>query len=166
MARKTAKKIEGDVITISFPDAPTDETVVVDLNNLPPTIVQRLAMHGLSQKLGDATAGAEMDECLTRVQTVAEALKDPDGWTTRVPGSAGPRTTQLAEALAAATGKDVAEAAQIVSDLDDEGKKELRAHPQIKSELAKIKAAAAARAAEKAASEATTDAPDIASLLG
>ena len=166
MARKTSKKIEGDVITISFPDAPTEDTVVVDLNNLPENIVQRLAMHGLSQKLGDSTAGAELEECHERVSAVAEALKDPDGWTTRVPGAAGPRTTQLAEALAAATGKDIAEAAQIVADLDDDGKKDLRAHPQIKSELAKIKAAAAARAAEKAASAATEDAPDLASLLG
>lgn len=168
MAQKTKKVIDGDKITITFPDAPTDESVVVDLNELPENIVQRLAMHGLSQKLGDATAGADLDECLPRVKAVAEALHDPEGWTTRVPGSAGPRTTQLAEALAAVTGKPVEEAAAVVSELDDEQKKELRGNAQIKAELAKIKAAAAAAAAEKAAKDAegATEGVDLGALLG
>lgn len=169
MAQKTKKVIEGDIITISFPDAPTDEVVKVDLNDLPQPIQQRLMMHGLSQKLGDATAGADLEECLPRVKAVAEALHDPDGWTTRVPGTAGPRTTQLAEALAAVTGKPIEEAAAVVADLDDDQKKELRQNAQIKAELAKIKAAAAAAAAEKAAKAAEGDeggGVDLAALVG
>lgn len=168
MAQKTKKVIDGDKITITFPDAPTDESVVVDLNELPENIVQRLAMHGLSQKLGDATAGAELDECFARVSAVAEALHDPEGWTTRVPGTSGPRTTQLAEALAAVTGKPIEEAAAVVSELDDEQKKELRGNAQIKAELAKIKAAAAAKAAEKAAADAegSDEGVDLTALLG
>lgn len=168
---KTSKNIDLDSgsITISFPSSGTEETITVKLADLPESNQLRLAMHGLSQKLGDATAGAELDECLPRVKAVAEALMDPDGWTTRVAGAGGPRTTQLAEALAAVTGKSVEEAAAVVNDLDDEQKKELRANAQIKAKLAEIKAAAAAKAAEKAAAAAASGEAggmDLTSLMG
>lgn len=147
MAKKTTKVIDGDVITITFVDS--DEELQVDINDIPAETISKLAMHGLSQKLGDSTAGTEPGEAFGRASAVAKDLLDGN-WSTRV-AAAGPRTTQLAEALAAATGKSLEEAAGKIEAMDDDGKKDLRAHPHIKAELAKIKAAKATVDAAKAA---------------
>ena len=166
--QKTKKVIdlETGTITISFPSSEGAEDIVVRAADLPEVNQMRSMFHGLSQKLGDATAGAEVAECYDRVKAVADALMDPDGWG-RVASAAGPRTTQLAEALAAVTGKSIEEAAGVVNDLDEEQKKELRANSQIKAQLAQIKAAAAAKAAEKAAQEAASgEASDLSAILG
>ena len=114
-------------------------------------------MHGLSQKLGDSYAGCEADEAFEKANGVATDLL-AGNWSTRVAAS-GPRTTQLAEALAAATGKSVEEAATVLEQMDDDQKKDLRKHPQIKVELAKIKAANAEKAAAKAAEAAANAEP-------
>lgn len=157
MAKKTEKTISGDVITIKFLE--TQEELSVDINDIPAEVISRLAMHGLSQKLGDSYAGADGSECFARANGVAGDLKDGN-WSTRVAAS-GPRTTQLAEALAAATGKTLEEAAAKLETLDEDEKKGLRAHPQIKVELAKIKATKAQEAAEKAQASAGDAAPIV-----
>ena len=153
--QKTKKVIdlEAGTITISFPSSDSAEDIVVKAADLPEVNQMKSMFHGLSQKLGDATAGTPVEECYTAVKAVAEALMDPEGWG-RTASAAGPRITQLAEALAACTGKPVEEAVAIVAELSEEDKKDLRSRPQIKAELTKIKAAAAAKAAEKAAAEA------------
>lgn len=156
MAKKASKSIEGDILTIKFEE--TNEELVVDINNIPAEIISRLAMHGLSQKLGDSYAGADVAEAFARADGVAKDLLEGN-WSTRVAAS-GPRTTQLAEALAAATGKPLEEAAALVETMDDEAKKSLRAHPHIKAQLATIKATKAAEAAQKAA-EAVGDTPAL-----
>ena len=156
MAKKAEKTIDGDVITIKFLE--TNEELAVNINDIPAEVISRLAMHGLSQKLGDSYAGAETGEAFGRATGVASDLKDGN-WSTRVAAS-GPRTTQLAEALAAATGKTLEEAAAKLETLDDDAKKGLRAHPQIKVELANIKAKKAQEAAAKATAEAG-DAPAL-----
>lgn len=155
MAKKATKTIDGDVITIRFEE--TNEELQCNINDIPAEIISRLAMHGLSQKLGDSYAGADAGESFARANAVAGDLKDGN-WSTRVAAS-GPRTTQLAEALAAATGKSLEEAASKLETLDDDAKKGLRAHPQIKVELAKIKAVKAQEAAAKAAEGAAGAAP-------
>lgn len=149
MAKKASKKIDGDVIRITFEE--TNDTLEADLNNLPGDIVQRLAMHGLSQKLGDSYAGVDAAEAFEKAKAVLDELQKGE-WSTRV-AAAGPRTTQLAEALASVTGKTVEEAAGIVENMDDDQKKDLRKHPHIKAALADIRAQAAKEAAEKARKE-------------
>lgn len=155
MAKKATKTIDGDVITIRFEE--TNEELQVNINDIPAETISRLAMHGLSQKLGDSYAGAEVAESFARCSAVAGDLREGN-WSTRVAAS-GPRTTQLAEALAAATGKTLEEAAGKLETMDEDAKKGLRAHPQIKVELANIKARKATEAAAKAAEGAVDVAP-------
>lgn len=145
MAKKATKSIEGDLLTIAFE---TGETILANLADIPADILSRLAMHGMSQKLGDSYAGVDGAEAAEKANGVLTDLL-AGNWSTRVAAS-GPRTTQLAEALAAATGKTLEEAAGVLENMDDEAKKDLRKHPQIKVHLAALKAAAAAKAAEKA----------------
>lgn len=156
MAKKATKKIEGTAVVITFEE--TGDNLSVDLKDLKPEIVERLALHGLSQKLGDSYAGAEANEAFDKAAGVAKDLAEGN-WTTRV-AAGGPRSTQLAEALAAATGKSLEEAVAKLEDMDDEQKKALRSHPQIKAELARIKAEKAAAAAAKANAE-VADAPAL-----
>ena len=155
MAKKATKSIEGDVITIDFEE--TEQKLVADINDLPAEMISRLAMHGFSQKLGDSYAGCTAEEAFEKASAVLQDLKDGN-WTTRV-AAAGPRTTQLAEALAAVTGRTIEEAAAKLEEMDDDKKKDLRKHAQIKAKLAEIKAAKAAEAAAKATAEAGDAAP-------
>lgn len=155
MAKKAGKKIEGDVLTISF-EAEGKE-LVADISKLPPHIISRLAMHGFSQKLGDSYAGADEGEAYDKAAGVLEDLMKGE-WTSRV-AAAGPRSTQLAEALAAATGHTIEEAAAKLEQMDDEAKANLRKHPQIKAKMAELKVKRAQEAAAKAAAELEGAAP-------
>lgn len=155
MAKKAEKSFEGDVLTITV--ISSGDAVSVDLNDLNDDIMLKLARHGLTQKVGDSYAGAEEGEILELAGNVIGRLKAGEWGVERTGG--GPRTTQLAEALAAATGKTVDECAERLDSMEDDEKKALRAHPHIKGELAKIKAAKAAEAAEKAAKESADAAP-------
>lgn len=152
--KKASKTIEGDVITIAFS---TGETLVTDLGQIPQDIQHRLAMHGLSQKLGDSYAGADDEERFGKADGVAKDLLDGN-WSTRV-AAGSPRTTQLAEALAAATQKTIEEAITKLEEMEDDAKKQLRKHPLIVQELSKIKAKKATEDAEKAAKAAATAEP-------
>lgn len=155
MAKKAEKKIEGEVLSISFA---TGEALSIGLADVPSDTLTRLAMHGLSQKVGDAYAGGEPEEAYARAAAVVADLL-AGNWTTRVAAS-GPKATQLAEALALATGKTMDEAAAVLETMDEDQKKDLRKHPQIKVQLATIKARLAEAAAAKAIAEAV-DAPAL-----
>ena len=155
MAKKAEKKIDGDVLSIKFLES--DQELSIDINTIPAEIISRLAMHGLSQKIGDSYAGAEPGESYDRAAAVLKDLQEGN-WSTRVAAS-GPRTTQLAEALAAATEQTLEAAAARIEQMDDEEKKALRTHPVIKAQLATIKARKAQEAAEKAAAGAADAAP-------
>ena len=157
--KKVSKTFDGensDIMNFEFHQ--TGEKVSVNINDIPADIISRLAMHGLSQKLGDCYAGADDGEHYGRFAAVLKDLTEGN-WSTRV-ASGSPRTTQLAEALAAATGKTLEEAAAKLETLDEDAKKGLRAHPQIKVELANIKARKAQESAVKAQKEAG-DAPAL-----
>lgn len=155
MAKKAIKRFEGDVLIIEVPE--TGESVSIDLNDLSDDMKLRLVKHGLSQKVGDSYAGAPAEEIAKLAGATIERLKADEWGVERGEGKA--RTTQLAEALAAATGKSVEECVAKLDEMEDEQKKALRAHPQIKAELAKIKAQKAAEAAKKAEAEQAEAAP-------
>ncbi len=146
MAKKADKSFEGDVLVVKFIESGAE--LRVDLNDIPQEIVLRLAKHGLSQKVGDSYAGAEAGESFARAEAVAKDLVDGN-WSTRV-AAAGPKSTQLAEALHLVTGKTLEECAELIDGMDDERKKALRNHDQVNAQLASLKAARAAVAAEKA----------------
>jgi len=149
MATKATKKWleEDNGIEIEFA---TGQKIVATLDEFSEDIVQKLAIHGLSQKLGDSYASGEPDEAFGRAEVVYKSLLDGD-WTTRTPGA--PRTTQLAEALAQVAGVKLEQAQDKINEMSDEDKKNLKKHPQIKAALATIKAKKAQEDAAKAAQE-------------
>ncbi len=155
----------GPAVAIAFPD----ETVAgIALADLPADVVIRLAVHGLSQKLGDSYASAKSQEnplgwAKNRVAEVIAQLKEGD-W--RVVTEGGPRITMLAKGLARATGQTLERCVEVITEkedsLDEDGfkawQKALRAQPAIKKASADIRSEEAAAAAVKAnASEATQE---------
>lgn len=177
IAKKSAD-FENGVVRFEFADGDTRE---ISLSDLTPEIVQNLALHGLSQKGGDSYAGAgtEADPLATakaNLDAVLENLK-AGNWTVRTGGTAGPRATMLAEAVARATGKELEECVEMVTELrtkaeaedaSDDDKKRFQAlkdHPAVKSALSDIRAERAAAKAEKDRASAG-DAGSLADILG
>lgn len=162
MARKTIDVVAQTVV-FDFDEA---GTVGFELSRCTPEMVIQLALHGLSQKAGDAYAGAKaatdgtaIDPNVWAMQQAADTIEQvyAGNWTVRTPG-AGAAISDLARALAEVM-PDVteAEAAERLSEASKEDKAALRKHPAVKAVLERIKAeraTAKAAAAEAAAGSA------------
>ena len=82
--KKLTKVIEGTVLTIT--EAVTGTVIKVDFAKLPENIKANLGPYGLSQKLGDATAGKEGQEAVDSIIKIKEGLEKGD-WTVRAPAA-------------------------------------------------------------------------------
>lgn len=125
------------------------------LGNLKPEMQARLALHGLSQKLGDSFA-SDRDNAAAHVARVWKNLQDGD-WSVR--GEGGPRVTQLARAMSEVMGQPIEKCIEVLGTMgeSDEGKsqkKALAANPQIASSMARIRAEDAAKKAAELAEKA------------
>lgn len=147
--KKAKKDIVGTVLTINF----TDDTVVeVDFAKLPDAIKTQLALHGLSQKVGDSYASSEsVTEAYQSAKRVADDLM-AGNWSVRKAGEGGPRVTLLAEAIARIASRTVEEALEVIGALSEEEQKQLRGDAGVKKVMAQIKLERATKAAEGAES--------------
>ncbi len=161
--KKASVSIDGTQINYTFADGAGEVSLdAADLNN---EMKSTGLMHGLKQKISDSFAGAPTPaEAMERASAVIDALVGGK-WNVRVAGEGGTRVTQLARALAMVTGKELDEAVSVISDMTDEAKKNLTAHPEIKRAVAEIRAEEAQRAAAEAAEATDESAPSIADLL-
>jgi hypothetical protein len=160
-------------------DGKPAQEVTISLSDLSPEIVTRLALHGLSQKIGDSYAGAAAEPNPTKysfeqIEDVIGQLKRGE-W--RVTAAGGPKATLLAKAIARVTGRDLDDVVEMLEGLDDDdttdpagkvvpGKKSLQKHPAIVQAKADIKLEEAQKAKERAAGKSTGEAPDLSTLLG
>lgn len=86
--KKLSKVVEGNVLTITA----GDKVMKFEIANYPVNIQDNLKMHGLSQKLGDAAAGADSAaEAAEFITKVNDALLKGE-WATRAP--AGEKLTK------------------------------------------------------------------------
>ncbi len=140
---KIAKKvpIEGG-IQIEFENG---EELALRLDELDDVIIRKLAVHGLSQKVGDSYAGAE---------SIAEAVGLAHGvWTNLKAGLWGAKVSRggkIVEAIHRVTGKTVEECLELWQGMDDAKQKALRKHADVKHELAVMEMERAAALAEAA----------------
>ena len=156
------KKIAEDLtgLTITFSD---DSTLTAEIAAIPAEIQRRLMLHGLSQKLGDSYSGEQNVE-VARAKAEATLKRLVDGeWTVAREGGGGGRISDLAQALAEETGREIAEAVELLESMDKAQKSNLRKHPKIAARLAAI---AAARAAEKAEAASGENVGDVNAMLG
>jgi hypothetical protein len=145
-----SKEVTESGVEITFSN---EETLSVGLSDLSEEIVKQLALHGLSQKLGDSYAGSKGDagEAVKMARAVADRLKSGE-WTAKRESSGGTgRVTDLARALAEVAGKEIVEAVAVLDGMEKGEKLALRKHARIAAVLARMameKAQAAADAAE------------------
>lgn len=157
--RKVSKTVDDEKGTITFEFA-SGETEVVDVTKFKSEIQKQLMLHGASQKLGDSYSGEDADKCHTIFGGVLKNLTDGN-WSARAGGGGSPRISQLAEALSRAVpGESVESCVEKLSAMDDETKKEVRAHPQVQAALAEIKLEKATAEAAKLKAE-LGDAPAL-----
>jgi hypothetical protein len=151
MARSTKAKKTVDVekSTVTF-DGGTHGTFVADLSKLKPEIVHRLALHGLSQKLGDSYAG-DVENPVHEARGVYDELA-AGNWSTRVAGE--PRFTLLAEAIAAIKGVAVDVVQSKLEEMDEDEVAALKKNPAVKARMDHIKAQRAIERAKATAANA------------
>lgn len=162
--KKASKTITETGVTIEFADG---NTLATDVSELSDEIKHQLMLHGLSQKLGDSYAGAELGEAHELAASVYENLKSGQFKAQREGSGGTQRSSMLVEALSAATGKSADECREVVNAMTDEQKKGLRKHPDVAKELARISAERAAEKARKAEAEAQgAEGPSLSELMG
>ena len=149
--RKVTKSVDDEKGTIAFVFA-SGETETVDVAKLPAEIQKQLMLHGASQKLGDSYSGEDADKCHTIFKGVLKNLVEGN-WSARSGGGGSPRISQLAEALSRAAGETVEACVEKLSEMDDDTKKQIRAHPAVQAALAEIKLEKATAEAAKLKAE-------------
>ena len=116
------------------------ERVDVDVTQFPEDIQTKLAIHGLSQKLGDSYAsandkGMSIQDCVDGVNEIVRNLANGE-WAAS--GSRG--VSIMAEAMSVLLDKDLRQCADAIAGMTDTQRGELSKRPDIKAEVAKIKA--------------------------
>ena len=128
-----SKSVQGDVVTITFAGG---HVVEADLNKLSPEIIRLLAVHGLSQKLGDTYAGAKGD--------VSAAIAGVEGcWEGLLAGdfrrNGGGGGSLLVAAIAELQGIGEDEVRAGLESLDEVTRKQVESHPDVKAKVQEIR---------------------------
>ena len=156
IATKTIAE-DTSVLTIQFTSG---DQIVADINALSPEIIHQLALHGLSQKLGDSYSGEQdIEVAKAKANTVLERLVAGDWKAARAASAAG-KITDLARALAEVTGQEIVACVEKLSDLAKADRGKFRKHPQIAAKLAAYQNERAQ--AKAAAAEASGETIDLA----
>lgn len=129
------KTPDYDKGAVAFAFAGAD-TVEVTLDTFPAEIVTKLAVYGLSQKVGDSYAGIKDSAKAQEIATGLLETLTKGEWSVRIPGE--PRQTLLVQALARAASKAKGEevtvemAQEVLDSMDDDQRKALAKDPAIK----------------------------------
>ena len=157
LGKLTPEDVGGIARTMRFVLG-NDVEVRASLDDFSPAMVERLALHGLSQKVGDAAASFSKERdyhgAFGAMQGVVDNLMQ-DVWSSR----AGSSTADLVTAIAELQGVELEAAAEAVGKATEEQIAALRKHPAIN---ARIKELQAARAKANAAS---AEAPSLDELF-
>lgn len=154
---KIAKRVlneETKSATLAFTNNPH---LTIALEDLPEHTVTRLALFGLATKWGNSYATNDGED--TAYAKALEMQKQLLGGVWNAGGKS--KSGILAEALARATGRTLAEAVAVLAGKSDEEKRNLRKHKKMKAAIAEITAERAAADAEAAADDDADDIEDI-----
>lgn len=146
---------ETATFSIVFADGTSHE---VALSDLPQEIQLNLALHGLSQKLGDSYASVKGDVAAAK-EKFSTTLKQlmAGEWAAKREGEGSSKVTELAEAIARIKGVEVAVANAAVGKATDDQIKGWKANAKVKAVIAEIRAEKAAKRAQKADANSEVD---------
>lgn len=140
---------ETGTFSITFADGAAAE---VELDKLPSNIVRLLALHGLSQKLGDSYASVKGDVAAAKqkFEAVLTQLQAGEWKKAREAGEGGAKVTELAEAIAQFKNAPIEKANAVVAKATPDQIKAWKGNAKIKAIIAEIRARKAAERAAKA----------------
>ena len=144
------KSAEGTTVSFKFGN---DTVVSLDLSTLSEDMQQELMIHGALQKIGDSysSAGGDFAFGIAAASKVIENLTNGNWGSVRAgSGESKKASGELATALAALQGKDIADVVAALENATEEQRKALRAHPAVKAKIAELRAQKAAEALAKA----------------
>lgn len=139
---KVTKKVSDTGVIFSFASG---DVLTCDVADIDTDIMERLAIHGISQKVGDSYAG--IPDVVESYNTAKAVWNNLLNGLWAVKASRGGR---LVDALHRVTGKPLELCQEKVSGMDDDTKKLLLKRADIKKALADMAAEAAERAADVA----------------
>ena len=114
-----------------------------------PEMLDRLAQHGMEQKLGDEIAGIkEVDDCVLAMEGLITRLEAGE-WSKQRTSNGMAGTSVLIQALVEFAGKEVAAIKEYLADKTMAQKLALRNNPKVKVIVERIEAEKAAAKAEK-----------------
>lgn len=138
-----SKVIDNGILTITVAGfAP----FVIDPNNLPLELVQQAALHGFAQKYGDAAAlskGSTLREKWEAIKTVVDHHIDTGEWNRKGSGDGSTGDGLLVAAIMEFQACDRETARGLVGQMDKKLQAQMRATPELKSIIDKIKLAKA-----------------------
>ncbi|HYE38141.1 hypothetical protein [Methylocaldum sp.] len=158
MAKVASKVLDFESKGVEFEFA-GKEPQLVRLEDFSPDIQLHFALHGMSQKLGDAYSASKGDVDVAQglFTDTLNQLKNGEWRAARGEGDSKPRTTELADALARIKGLPVAEVQAALKDATDEQLKTMRSNERVKATIAVIRAEKAQARLEKLAAEGDID---------
>lgn len=134
--------------SIVFADGDKREIQLADLSQ---EIVVNLALHGLSQKLGDSYASVKGDVALAKSKFDQTLKQLQDGeWAKAREGEGGSKITELAEAISRIKQVPLEKANAVVAKASEEQIKNWRANLTVRAMIAQIRAEKASARLEKA----------------
>ena len=137
-----SKTVVGTTLTFAWAD---ESTTVVNLEDFSPELIERAAMHGLSQKLGDSYSGIKnVDDAQFAMREVIESLSAGD-WNRKGEAAGG----VWIEAIVQASGQAIADVVAKWAEMDDAAKAAVKKNPQVKLAKAMIDAAKAQAKADQ-----------------
>ena len=112
------------------------------LDQLNDELKQRVALHGINQKVRDSFAGVkgDFDKGVENAKAIIEQLISGQWRAARGECEAKPRVTELAAAISRLKSIALEVATKAVTEASDDKRKEWRAHPRIKAAIAAIRA--------------------------
>ena len=142
------KTITGTVLTITTDGQPD---IRIDLKDLAPAIADRAALHGLSQKIGDAasskTNDAERYEAMAAVAAHIADANDGDDWNRKPAGDGSGGDGLLVRALVELTGAPRDAIRAKVGAMSKKDQAALRASEPVAGVIARLRAPAPEAAA-------------------
>ena len=136
MQKESIEKADGTLqVRLDFVNGETRLFTIL------PTMVNRFALHGAEQKLGDEISGLEdIDDCVLAIDNLMELL-DKGEWSIRRESNGMAGTSVLARALIEFTGKPAAEIKAFLATKTQAQKVALRDIPKIAPIVQRLEAA-------------------------
>lgn len=142
MAKVASKVLDFETQAVEFAFEGDADPIVVKLADFSSDVQLHFALHGISQKLGDAYSSAKgvVADAKGMFENALKQLTAGDWRAARGEGDAKPRTTELAEAVARIKGQELSVVQTALAAATDEQKKTLRSNERVKATIAVIRA--------------------------